>query len=139
MHYLLYYIIFGFVGIFLEFLYSVIGHNKLRNFPICGDTLIEYTNLCIPFLNIYGFGGLLLAVMANKYNKWNYFQFAIYMGIILTIMECIIGNISYKVNGVKKWNYGSNLCNGFISIEVFIFWIICSYLFRWFYYYIENK
>jgi hypothetical protein len=146
MNYLLYYIIFGFLGIIIEFIYmakyNILHSDKIiKNvkFPICGDTLIQYFNICIPFLNIYGLGGLFLAINANKYYEWNYIKFAIFMGIFLTIMECIIGNISYKVNGQKQWNYKSSYCNGFISFEVFMYWIICSYIFRWIYYYIEDK
>ncbi len=147
MNYLLYYLISGFIGIIIEFLYMIsynIIHynNNIKhkiNFPICGDTLIQYFNICIPFLNIYGFGGLFLAICANKYSEWNYFQFAFFMGFVLTIMECVIGNISYKFNGKKQWDYKTNYCNGFISFETYIYWILCSYIFRWIYYYIEKK
>ncbi len=136
MNYILYYLIFGFLGTIIEFLYSILKcHIK---FPICGDTLNKYFNLCIPFLNIYGLGALIMAFIANRYKDLDYVQYSIILGIILTIMECVIGNISFLFNHYKTWNYDSNICNGFISFEIFIYWTILAYIFRWFYYYIEK-
>ncbi len=137
MNYILYYIIFGFVGWIIEFIY--INLLNKQHISFCGDTITNYCNICIPFLNIYGLGAVLLVFLSRKYPKMSFFLFALIGGIYLTIMECIIGNISFTINKVKKWNYHSYLCNGFISFDIFIYWIICSYIFRWIYYFIEEK
>ncbi len=154
MNYLFYYLFFGFIGWMVEFVYMLLTQSAcLSNniitykniikcnpkFSICGDTLVKYIGLCLPFLNIYGLGAVILAIFANRFHKWNFFVFSLATGCLLTVMECIIGQISFTFNHYQTWNYGSNICNGYISFNIFIYWIILAYLFRLIYYNIENK
>jgi uncharacterized membrane protein len=154
MNYLLYYLIFGFLGWIVEFIYmlftkstclsnNIINYKKIMKchptFPICGDTLVRYIKLCIPFLNVYGLGAVILAILSNRFKHWNLFVFSIFGGYLVTVMECIIGQMSFNFNHYQTWNYRSNICKGYISFNIFIYWIILVYLFRWIYYYIENK
>jgi uncharacterized membrane protein len=139
-YYFLYYIIFGFIGWIIEYVYiSLHSKNNKINISFCGDSFNKYIGICIPFLHIYSLGGLLLVYLANKLHKLNYIYFSIISGICLTIMECIIGNLSLLKNKKKQWDYHSNICNGFIAFDIFIYWIICSYIFRWIYHFIEKK
>jgi uncharacterized membrane protein len=138
MYYLLYYIIFGFIGWIIEYVY-ISFHSKNNKISLCGDSFNKYIGICMPFLHIYSIGAVLLAYLANKLHKLNFIYFSIISGILITIMECIIGNISFVINKEKQWDYHSNICNGFISFDIFIYWIICSYIFRWIYHFIEKK
>ncbi len=124
--YIKYYIIFGFVGWILEYVQNPSTIAK------CGDTLITNAKLCIPFLNIYSTGAIILLLLKNKFNKKHIVELSIISGIILTLFECISGKLSLYINKKHTWNYKNRvfpLCDNFISIDVSVFWIICSFIF----------
>ena len=154
MNYLLYYIIFGFVGSIIEFIYmlfkkstclsnNIISYKNIlkctQKTPFCGDSLIKYIGLCLPFFNVYGLGAVILAIFANRFHKWNFFVYSLVTSYLITVMECMVGQISFNFNGYQTWNYGSNICNGYISFNIYICWLVLAYIFRWIYYHIEKK
>ncbi len=123
--YIIYFIVFSIIGWTWE---NLIGKPQ----TICGDTMMHKIKLCLPFLVIYGIGGNILLFIKKNIVKNNIIKFSIFSGILLTIMECIIGQISFKINKYKTWNYDKDpfhFCDGYVSLPVMIFWIIASSIF----------
>src|SRR5437868_10124278 len=127
---LIYYLLFGFLGWFWERYISGF------TLPVCGDTLIQRAGLCIPFLNIWAFGSLILLAVRNYLSTQNTLVLSLIAAILLSIFECISGNLSMLLNnGKKTWNYRDRIypfCNGFLALDVVAFWFIVSFIyFQW--------
>lgn len=97
----------------------------------CDTTVKSIFNKCLPFLLIYGIAAIILAFLDYYLNNINIFGKIIIATIIITLMECIIGNISYLINNYKTWDYSNMLCscNGFISLEASLLWASMSFIF----------
>ena len=85
--------------------------------------------ICFPLFNIYGIGALILLGLRVYLPNVNNLVLAIIATIVITLMECLVGQLSFKINGKQTWNYSSGVCNGFISLRISMFWFICSFLF----------
>lgn len=123
--YIIYFFVFSFIGFIFE---NCIG--KYNSF--CGDSTIKKLKLCLPLLTIYGFGGIILLFIKKNIIKNNVITFSIISGIILTLMECIGGQISLYINKSKTWDYSYLpfcFCDGYIALPVFFVWIIFSGIF----------
>jgi len=119
------YILFLFlIGSFLGWLWEnlILGVGNS-----CGDTFYTvFLKICLPFLNIYGFGLIILWFIYNKfYKKIDYTKLIVLSTILISSFECLVGILSNNVNHKKTWNYpSSNLCFGFISIQSILTWLI---------------
>jgi len=128
LYYIIVYIIVGFIGWIWEYIYSGFTKDK------CGDSFIKnYLKICIPFLNIYAIGAIIL-ILINKIFSINVIYLSILAGLILSTYECISGYISKYINkGKREWDYRGKhfipLCSGYTSVEVFIFWVISAIIF----------
>ena len=61
-YYIIVYIIVGLIGWLWEYIYSGFRKDK------CGDSFIKnYLQLCIPFLNIYAIGAIILLLIYNLF------------------------------------------------------------------------
>jgi uncharacterized membrane protein len=124
--YILYFFIFSVLGWLWE---RVIMKNDEIS---CGDTIVRKISICMPILLIYGFGGMLLLFIKRNIIKRNILSFAFISGILLTLFECIGGQISFYINKYRTWYYDThplNICNGYISLPVFLFWVLCAGIF----------
>lgn len=106
------------------FLYSFLGalweHFIMKKNSLCGDTIVRFFGLCLPFYFIYGFAGLLLEALACFIG--NFWILLIVAVILCTVFECLAGQLSYLVNGFQTWNYGGCLCSGYISWKISLGW-----------------
>ncbi len=133
--YIRYFLVFSFIGWIFE---NLIG--KTNHF--CGDTLMNSLNLCLPVLTIYGFGSIVLLFIKKNIIKNNIIFFSIMSGIVLSILECIGGKLSFIINKSKRWDYNYlplPLCDGYVALPVFLFWVICSAVFFKIYEKFKNK
>ncbi len=133
--YIRYFLVFSFIGWIFE---NLIG--KTNHF--CGDTLMNSLHLCLPVLTIYGFGSIVLLFIKKNIIKNNIIFFSIMSGIVLSILECIGGKLSFIINKSKRWDYNYlplPLCDGYVALPVFLFWVICSAVFFKIYEKIKNK
>ena len=129
------YIIYFFVFCIIGWLWErfIMKNNEIS----CGDTIVRKIGLCMPILIIYGFGGmLLLFIKRNIVNKniikKNIITYSLISGLLLTLFECIGGQISFYINKYKTWNYDHHplkTCSGYVSLPVFLFWILCAGIF----------
>jgi uncharacterized membrane protein len=119
-----FYLLFGFLGFLFE---MMIGAQK----NWCGDNLIQNAGLCIPFLNIYAFGGILILLIRPHFSP---IYAAIISGIILTLFECLCGHLGQWFNaGPRAWNYKNGnhfgvFCDGYTSLDLFLFWTLIAFV-----------
>ena len=127
MEYILVYLLSGFIGWNIENIYN---KNKTT---ICDDTINnKYLHICAPFLNLWGVGGVILLLISKQFSKIDILILSIMTGIFLTLIEGIAGLLSYKINGIRTWNYDKNfypmLC-GYIALDILVYWIMLSFVF----------
>jgi uncharacterized membrane protein len=110
--------------------YSVLGY--------CFEKYIVKKELCppkvacLPFLPIYGFGALLLAVMNDILNKatehplLNFLFKLLTAIVVLAVFECAAGKFSKRLhNGVQTWKYEHcACCEGYVSLESVSVWTL---------------
>lgn len=125
--YIVYYITFGFIGWIFEYVQNPPAISK------CGDTVITKSGFCIPFLNVYSVGVIILLLLRKIYNKKQIVELSLISAVILTLFECISGKISLHINKRHTWSYKNRffpLCDNFIAFDVSLFWFICSFIFH---------
>ena len=121
-----YFFLFSFLGWILEITFS----QKIAAFGL----LPELYNISIPFIPVYGFGGLLLLFASRYYDqkKITFMLRGLISGMMLTILELFSGLFVELVFGVKIWDYSSHVINfdGIISLPVSLAWVTISYIFE---------
>lgn len=135
LNYVTVYLVGGFLGYLWERLLGAPSTESLSY--SCGDTLNKLLKLCIPFLHIYGLGAMVLLFIQDRFSQTNKFLLAISSAIVLTILECILGQLSKYINGYSKWNYKDkynlSFCNGFVAFQPFLLWFFISFFFFYFF------
>ena len=130
------YIICYFICALLGWIYEKIilegSIQKVLDFNFCDDIILRKLYLCLPLINIYGLGGIILLFIKKNIILDNIFTFSLISGILLTIIECIGGKLCLMIHKDKLWDYSDhymNFCDSFCSLKVFILWIIMSGIF----------
>lgn len=112
-YYLLYFLIYAFIGWLMEtfYAYSIAGHFVKRGF------------LYGPLCPIYGWGGIILISLLNKY-KSNSLKLFCYSAIVFSIFEYLVGFGLDALFSAKWWDYTSDFMNlnGRISIFYSVAW-----------------
>lgn len=126
--YILYFILFSFVGLIFEYLLGSVLYSK----GIYGLFKIK-----MPLIFFYGFGFLIL-VYFEKYiysKKASIYFKGLMNGLIIILYELFGGLISILVFGHNLWDYSTHFLNfyGIISLPASLIWIILGYLFTIFY------
>jgi uncharacterized membrane protein len=130
--YFLAFVLFSFLGFIIEYIYGCIVGD-----PFLYDKFFyDQFRLFLPFIPIYGLGGMILLFLAGYMEKKK-IKFA-YRGLInaliITIWEFIGGIFTYLFLSKIYWDYSSHFLNlTFISLQVFIMWLVAGYLFSWVY------
>ena len=106
----------------LGWIYECIILNKFGR-----DTLIKkISDMNIPIFSVYGVAGVVLYFIYSNFKYLTLIEKVLLAAIILNILECISGQLSYLVNGYKTWDYTYNfkfvLCDGYVSLETAIWW-----------------
>lgn len=121
------YVLSGMIGWLTEHLYTG------KDADMCGDTINKkYLHICIPFLHVWAFCGILLFFMMRNCDNINKMLLAIFAGILITAIEGTIGIMSYNINGYMTWNYNDHLLpmfGGYCALDIMLCWIIIAYLF----------
>ena len=93
------------------------------------DTLIKkISNINIPLFSIYGLAGIIIYFINDNFKNWSLIEKVLVATIILNVLECLSGKLSYWVNGYKTWDYTKlfsfTICDGYVSLETAIFWTL---------------
>ncbi len=123
------FLIYGFLGWFLENLY-------LPNKRICTSVVkfvIPKTNCYIPILPVYGFAGIFIALLHEKY-RLNFIELAILFVVTFTLFEYAIGYIGENyvcrhINTCSEktmfWKYTTSTnVNGYVDLKHTFYWIV---------------
>lgn len=105
--------------LFLFFIFGVLGWSfeKLQGKQPCDTILRKLTGTCPPFLTIYGLGVVILYVLSRL--DVGYVSLFALSFIIINVFECLVGKLSYLVNGYETWDYPDTwftLCDGYLSL-----------------------
>ena len=92
-------------------------------------------NINLPLLPIYGLGVLILILIGKGLNNYSIWMKTIVAFIVLNLMECLMGYVSYNFHGYQTWKYNDDytLCRGYISLKTGLWWTILSFLFFFIY------
>jgi uncharacterized membrane protein len=129
--YIIAYICGGVIGWLIEYFISKKDNTYTQQ--ICADTFNrKYLHMCIPFLNIWAIGSVILLLINNNFQNYDKLVLAFISGLLLTIMECVGGHISYYINKYQTWNYKDHavpICHGYCSLNVGLCWSAISLIF----------
>lgn len=120
--YTLIFIIFSVLGWFYE--------NKIIQKSATDTLLYKISGLKLPLLTIYGIGGVIITYLVKfiPQNKpIEIIKYIILVTVIINLMECVVGQLSYEFNKYQTWNYHDMtlpMCNGYISLTTFLGWML---------------
>ena len=120
MNYIRLFILASFIGWVYEYLLT-----KERPHSTDLESILQYKN--VPLLTIYGTCTLMVMIIYD-YLECNVCFKILISAMMVTVAECIIGKISYKINRRKMWCYPNSYiacCDGFISVKATFIWTIC--------------
>lgn len=127
------FLIFGFIGWIFETTAVYLTHNTLTNRGFLFITEIALLNGRIiwglPFIDMYGYGGILIVMFFSKLKDRPFSLF--FLGAVsMTIFELIGGIWCRKVLRHDFWDYSNNFLNynGYICLKSSIMWGILSIL-----------
>ncbi len=122
------YIIIFFIFSIIGWIYEYIVFN--RNKP---DGVSEKLfDMKFPILPIYGLGGIILLFIYDTFNEYTLLQKVLISVLLINIMECLVGCLSYRFYGYQTWKYSDDMipvCYGYISVYSGLVWLIGSFMF----------
>jgi uncharacterized membrane protein len=119
--YILTFIIFSFLGWVYEKTLSLFTKKQT-----CDTLLYAIFNRCVPFLTIYGLGGIILVILFNTL-QCGIIMKSIISTLFISMMECIFGQLSLRYNKYHTWQYPKEYiptCDGYISVGTSLIWFI---------------
>ena len=95
-----------------------------------------------PWTTVYGIAFFIITAIGNKIKRYHLKKglevFLIFLlnVIVLSILEFVSGELILSFSKVRYWNYENLTWNidGFICLEISIFWGLCSLLIYYFIY-----
>jgi uncharacterized membrane protein len=137
--YIIYFIIFSFLGSLMEYSSSFIGGKGIYY----DQGLYIWFGKEIPFIPLYGLGGVTLILLQNYLSQKNVNRifFGLVNGAVITAIEFLSGFFSLIVFKRIFWSYSHQLLNfrGIISLPMFLTWILVGYIFSLVYFLIIKK
>lgn len=117
--YIIIFLLFSLLGWLYEHIFL-----KVNNYDTICNKLF---NLNIPIFSIYGVGGMILLFIHENIKNVSFLEKVIIATVIINVMECIAGKLSYMIHKYKTWNYDNYkfpLCDGYISLSTALWWTI---------------
>lgn len=130
------FIIFSFLGYVLEYFNECLnGEEGCR---------VHHSFLApkLPFLPIYGFGGVLLWLLTPTLSTVPVIGQYLFLVVLFTIFEYICGVLGKRFTGVASWEYSNGMpidlthslvwgAFGLIVLQIFQFYLFPWYVKRW--------
>jgi len=118
----------AFLGAVIEFIYrSLLNGNAI----FYSQSLYLLFKVKLPFLPIYGVGGVLMVFIENLLDseKTKFWARGLIIGSSLVLFELLSGLIASALFDHRLWDYSSHVINlgGIISLQISIMWIISAY------------
>lgn len=120
-HCVILFAIYSFIGWIIEVVYRSAKQRKFINAGFLHGT----------FIPIYGFGAAFVIALENILHPFNVMIELPVYGIVLTLIEYIVGYLFEKVFKLKLWDYSDNRFNihGRICLLFSIFWAAFAFIF----------
>ncbi|ARF10002.1 hypothetical protein Indivirus_7_18 [Indivirus ILV1] len=121
------YIIIFFIFSILGWIYEYISFNRIEYDKLSKKLF----NVELPILPIYGVGGIILFFIYDKFHHYALLKKIIIAIILINVMECLLGQLSYKFYGYQTWKYSDDMkpsCHGYISLYSSLLWFISIYV-----------
>jgi uncharacterized membrane protein len=113
--------VYSFGGWMIEVVYRSFNQKKFVNAGL----------LYGPFIPIYGFGAFLVLLLEHLFSSFGFFVKLALYGVVLTIVEYVVGVLIEKIFHVQLWDYSENRFNlhGRVCILYSCFWTGLAVLF----------
>lgn len=126
-HYLIYLIVLFIFGSGFGQFYEFIVADKLRK---C-DRPFEYLfKTCLPIKSSYGAGLILVSLINYLLPQYDIITRTLISTFGVTFLECLQGKLANYLFGSPGWNYGTKICDGYISSYTSIMWFILIFAFN---------
>lgn len=125
--YILYFLVFSFIGWIIDSGYRSIHDKKITNAGYFKQ---------LPICPIYGFGGIILVTLFKFFKNENLFITFIIAAITMVLVEYIGGLFCDKVLNQRLWNYSNSKFNlhGHISLLQSFYWTVLVIIFYFFFF-----
>jgi uncharacterized membrane protein len=137
--YLILFVIFSFLGSFMEYTYGFIGGVGI----FYDKAIYQWFEIKILFIPYYGLSAIILFLFEQfmESKKINIIYHGFLNALIITNWEFFSGLFSLIVFKQRFWNYSNHSFNilGLISFPMFLRWIMVGYIFSLIYYFILRK
>lgn len=120
-HGIILFAVYSFIGWIIEVVYRSAKQKKFINAGFLHGT----------FIPIYGFGAAFVIILEYFLDPYNVVVRLIVYGIVLTLVEYLVGYLFEKIFKLKLWDYSENAFNiqGRICLLFSIFWTMIAFLF----------
>ena len=120
LYYFFIFLLYGTLGWFVDSAYRSLRSLKWH----------EGSAFHVPFLPIYGFGVVLLLLLAPHFTPFPLVFEALLYGAAMAAFEFAGGAFSLRVFGKRLWDYRGHLgsLQGYTDLEHFMLWTIGGYL-----------
>ncbi len=113
--------VYSFMGWIIEVVYRSSKQKKLINAGF----------LLGPFIPIYGSGAAFIIILEYFLHPFNDLVKLLVYGIVLTLIEYVVGYLFEKIFRLKLWDYSDNAFNihGRICLLFSVFWTVFAFMF----------
>ncbi len=120
-HFLIYFSLYSFVGWLIEVLYRSFKQKHFVNAGFLFGT----------FVPIYGMGAVSIILLEPFIRDYNIILQIVLYGVLVTVIEYIVGMVSEKIFGLALWDYSENKfnLNGKICLSFSIIWAFLVFIF----------
>ena len=118
--YIIVYLLFSLAGWIYDHLIFNMGEQDNQD-PL----LKKMSRANIPLCSIYGLAGVILLFIHYNMTTIPFILKVLLASIVINSIECLMGQLSYRINGFASWNYQEYLvpaCSGYISLTTAIWW-----------------
>lgn len=122
MKYLVAFIVLSFIG----WLFELIVFNK-RSYDVISHTLL---NINVPLLPLYGISGVIVLLIDQL--PISLIIKIIIAAIIVNLLECLTGLLSYQFHGYQTWKYDNyTVCHRYVSLYTGLCWTLLITIYYW--------
>lgn len=120
-YYIILFAVYCFIGWVVEVIYRSVTQRKFVNAGF----------LFGPFIPIYGIGAFVTIVLNHVMQGWHVAPRFLVFGLVITVIEYLVGFLSEKIFKMTLWDYSDNRFNlhGHVCLRFSIIWTLCAFVF----------
>ncbi|MEN6490262.1 MAG: putative ABC transporter permease, partial [Smithella sp.] len=120
-YYVVLFAFYSFLGWVVEVIYRSVTQRRFVNAGF----------LFGPIIPIYGFGAAAAVILEYFFSGWHLIIRFIILGVVLTVLEYLVGFFAEKIFKLKLWDYSENKLNlhGRICLHFSLIWTVFAMIF----------